>query len=85
VGAAEIDIPGPVRDHVACFRDGLGLAWLRDLPAIVAECRQRWSVALQAPCTYPSLSYVAPGVRSDGSPVVLKVGFLYDELAAEMP
>lgn len=47
--------------------------WLKLLPQIVDECGKQWKLAVEAP--YPELSYnyVAPAVREDGTPVVLKL------------
>lgn len=62
-----------------------GSAWLRRLPALLADCAQRWSLTLHAPFAL-SYNYVAPAVRPDGTQVVLKVGMptpaLLNEIAA---
>lgn len=50
-----------------------GVDWLRRLPEIVADAERRWSVTVGAPFAGLSYNYAAPGVRSDGTPVVLKV------------
>lgn len=50
-----------------------GTAWLAALPALLAECEERWQIAVQPP--FPlSYNYVAPATRLDGSEVVLKLG-----------
>jgi streptomycin 6-kinase len=51
-----------------------GLAWLKGLPALIDECARRWSLTVEPPFAL-SYNYVAPAVRADGTPVVLKVGF----------
>jgi streptomycin 6-kinase len=83
-GGVALAIPESLRGEVGRFRDGLGLRWLDRLPRLVADACDRWSLSLGEAFPYPSLSFVAPAVRSDGSPVVLKVGFLADELACEI-
>jgi streptomycin 6-kinase len=50
-----------------------GRGWLERLPALTADVARDWGISLAAP--YPlSFNYVAPGRRSDGTPVVLKLG-----------
>jgi len=64
--------------------DDAGVAWLEQLPALIDDCAQRWSLTVLPP--YPlSFNYVAPAMRADGTPVVLKVGMHSDgqtEIAA---
>ncbi len=54
-----------------------GAAWLKELPALIAEYERRWSLTVLPPYAL-SYNYVAPAVRSDGTPVVLKVRFPND-------
>src|SRR5437868_6336585 len=55
-----------------------GVAWLERLPALIDECAGRWSLKVLPP--YPlSYNYVAPAIRADGMPVVLKVGVPHGE------
>ncbi len=49
-----------------------GLAWLARLPDILATCEQRWHLKLGAPFANLSYHYVVPGVRDDGTHVVMK-------------
>lgn len=60
-----------------------GAAWLKELPALIAEYERRWSLTALAPYAL-SYNYVAPAVRHDGTPVVLKVGFPGDGLMIEI-
>ena len=48
-----------------------GRAWIERLPAILAACEQRWGLTIGLPFDL-SYNYVAPAVRSDGTPVVVK-------------
>ncbi|HEY3280854.1 MAG TPA: aminoglycoside phosphotransferase family protein [Armatimonadota bacterium] len=77
-------LPDKLVEAVSGFHGGLGLPWLERLPGVLDACVGRWGLSLGAPYSYPSLSYVAPVRRSDGSEAVLKVGFLLDELACEI-
>ncbi len=60
-----------------------GAAWLDRLPALLAACADRWGLTLEPPFTL-SYNYVAPAVRADGTPVVLKVGWPGRELLTEI-
>ncbi|HYP40815.1 MAG TPA: aminoglycoside phosphotransferase family protein [Chloroflexia bacterium] len=61
-----------------------GVEWLRRLPAIIAGCEQRWSLAALPPFPRLSYNYVAPAVLADGTDAVLKVGYPGPELICEM-
>ena len=41
-----------------------GVAWLERLPATLADCERRWSLAVAPPVPNLSYNYVAPAVRS---------------------
>lgn len=60
-----------------------GEAWLRQLPALLVECADRWTLTIDPPFAL-SYNYVAPAMRADGSAVVLKVGFPSRELMSEL-
>lgn len=51
-----------------------GALWLQKLPALLADCAQRWALTVEPPFSL-SYNYVAPAQRVDGSAVVLKVGY----------
>ncbi|MDQ5824994.1 MAG: aminoglycoside phosphotransferase family protein [Chloroflexota bacterium] len=60
-----------------------GNEWLDQLPSLLAYCEQRWSLTVVPP--FPlSYNYVAPAVLSNGTEIVLKVGFPSAELMSEM-
>jgi streptomycin 6-kinase len=61
-----------------------GLAWLRDLPALIAHLAHRWRVQLDPPFEGLSYSYAAPGVRWDGAQLVLKCTVPNRELDTEI-
>jgi streptomycin 6-kinase len=65
-----------------------GPEWRRQLPSIVAGLVERWELSIEAPFPGLSYNYVAPVVRADGTPGVLKLGFPseleYSEFNAEV-
>ncbi|HEX5692773.1 MAG TPA: aminoglycoside phosphotransferase family protein [Roseiflexaceae bacterium] len=61
-----------------------GAAWLRELPTLLDDCAQRWSLTIAPPFDPLTYNYVAPAMRADGTPVVLKVGFASRELQTEI-
>src|SRR5579885_650812 len=54
-------------------------AWFERLPALLEECAERWQLELLPPFEQLSFHYVAPAVRADGTPVILKTCALTDE------
>ncbi len=61
-----------------------GVEWLKKLPAIIADCERRWSLAALPSFPRLSYNYVAPAVLADGRDAVLKVGYPSHELMCEM-
>jgi streptomycin 6-kinase len=60
-----------------------GARWVERLPEIVAQCAEQWDLRVEPP--FPlSYSYVAPVVRADGAPAVLKVRCPHEETAIEI-
>ena len=60
-----------------------GATWLAGHPARLARFAERWTLEIGAPFAL-SYNYVAPATRSDGTPVVLKLGVPCDEIATEV-
>jgi streptomycin 6-kinase len=58
-------------------------AWLADLPRLVDECVDEWSLRLGEPFAYPGASLALPAVRSNGDAAVLKIQFPSRESAKE--
>ncbi len=52
-----------------------GRVWADRLPATLAECAERWSLAIAPPFPNLSYNYAAPATRADGTAVVLKLCF----------
>lgn len=71
-------IPESFARTQASLRGEAGLDWLGRLPALVDEVARRWSLGVGRP--FPNLTYnwVAPAIREDGSPAVLKMSFPRD-------
>ncbi|HVU68054.1 MAG TPA: aminoglycoside phosphotransferase family protein [Ktedonobacteraceae bacterium] len=59
-------------------------AWLERLPTILASCARRWQLTLCPPVANLSFHYVAPALRADGTPVMLKANSPTGEFATEM-
>ncbi len=54
-------------------------AWFQRLPTFLEECAVRWQLKLLPAFEQLSFHYVAPAVRADGTPVVLKTCEFSDE------
>ncbi|HEY7127976.1 MAG TPA: aminoglycoside phosphotransferase family protein [Ktedonobacterales bacterium] len=54
-------------------------AWFERLPALLEEWAKRWQLKLLPPFEHLSFHYVAPAVRMDNTPVILKTCQLSDE------
>jgi streptomycin 6-kinase len=61
-----------------------GRDWLAGLPELVSRCAERWSLTVMPPFEALSFNYVAPALREDGTPVVLKLGVPNPELVTEI-
>ncbi|MCH7800426.1 MAG: phosphotransferase [Chloroflexi bacterium] len=61
-----------------------GRDWLIRLPEIVSQCARRWSLTVMPPFEPLSYNYVAPALREDGMPAVLKLGVPNPELVTEI-
>ncbi|HEX6560256.1 MAG TPA: aminoglycoside phosphotransferase family protein [Longimicrobiales bacterium] len=61
-------------------------AWLQKLPGVVSELASRWTLTLANAFEHghASCSWVAPAVRADGAPVVLKIGVPHMEAEQEI-
>lgn len=70
-------------DFVQFIRDAYGIeaanAWFQRLPSFLEECAERWQLTLLPPFENLSFHYVAPAVRADGTPVILKTCAFSDE------
>jgi len=82
-----MSIKVPERVAANCRKTPEGTAWLAQLPASLASIERRWSLTLGLPFDSEEVScaWVAPVVRADGSPAVLKLGMPHLEGADEIP
>lgn len=75
-----LDLP---ENFVQFMREVYGIeaanAWFRRLPAFLEECAERWQLTLLPPFENLSFHYVAPAIRADGTPVILKTCAFSDE------
>ncbi len=71
----------PERFAAGCGRVPERVAWLEELPRVVQELRERWSLSLGPPWSggETSCAWVAPATRNDGTRVVLKLGMPHME------
>jgi streptomycin 6-kinase len=54
-------------------KDERGRDWLRELPARIARCVEKWGLRLEPPYQQSFVSIVFPAMLRDGSPGVLKI------------
>ncbi|HEX8289754.1 MAG TPA: aminoglycoside phosphotransferase family protein [Pyrinomonadaceae bacterium] len=76
-----IDFTGSHRKFFEIILSAYGAAgrrWLDDLPQLVDEIAEKWSLTIEKP--FPNLSYnfVVPCIRSDGTQAVLKIAFCFE-------
>jgi streptomycin 6-kinase len=57
----------------------LGRAWLEQLPRLVSECSEQWSLRLGEPFPYAYASLALPARPADGGEAVLKICFPHRE------
>ncbi len=79
-----MSLPEAMERTIVARHGSAGREWLDDLPRRLAELEHRWGVRIGAPFAYPSVNYVAPGTRRDGTHVVLKIAFDGADLMSEM-
>jgi streptomycin 6-kinase len=60
-----------------------GRAWLERLPGLVADCAERWSLAIGEPFEYAHASLALPVVLDDGRDAVLKISLPHRSSAQE--
>ena len=79
------DISIPERVATNCRQTAEGTAWLDGLPRAITDLTQRWSLTLSPPFEEEaSCSWVAPCVRRDGTPAVIKIGLPHMEAENEI-
>ena len=68
----DVRVPDLVRQRAEAGGD-VGRAWLADLPATLNGLAEHWELEIGAPYIGGTAGYVTRAIRSDGTPVVLKV------------
>lgn len=71
------------QEMILTHGEAMATAWLERLPAILADCARRWQLTIFPPFANLSFHYVAPAVRVDGTPVVIKASSPTGEFARE--
>jgi streptomycin 6-kinase len=61
-----------------------GRRWLDELPGLLRETEERWSLQIDPPLPSLSYNYVAPARRMDGSWIAVKLGVPNRELLTEI-
>lgn len=71
------------QDMIVCFGQERAEDWLERLTTILARCAERWQLTILPPVENLSFHYVAPAVRTDGTPVIVKACSPTGEFARE--
>lgn len=79
-------LPIPQSLAVTCKTSDEWQDWLNELPAVVDELKERWSLETDPPFDGPCVScaWVAPATRRDGTTAILKVGMPHMEAEDEI-
>lgn len=78
-----MNIEIPQRLVESCVSVPERVAWLDQLPSLVIELGQRWSLSVREPFE-ASCAWVAPAVRADGTDAVIKISMPHFEAEHEM-
>jgi streptomycin 6-kinase len=79
-----ITLPDTFTDHIQRTFGQAGEAWLEELPALLDELSQRWSLVVDPPFPGISYNFVSPAYMKDNTPAVLKIGVPNPELTSEI-
>ena len=78
-----MQIPNGLTETIERVHGERGRLWIETIPALIAECRERWALELERPFDNLSYNLVLPGRNSEGADVVLKLGVPCSELLTE--
>ena len=81
--SGSVQIPTSLKATIERVYGETGRQWLVTAPAVLNECRTRWSLELDEPFANLSYNLVIPGRTSAGTEIVLKVGVPCAELLTE--
>lgn len=76
-------IPNRLTRNVLHYFGEQGRDWLQDLPNVIAEAVERWSLKPGRPFPNLSINFVTLATRADGTEVVLKAGVPNKEIFTE--
>lgn len=80
----DLFVPQDMARSVSQWWGPAGRAWLSALPELVARAEVRWSIRIgRAYSPGGATAFVAPGVQTDGTPVVVKIAFPHREARHE--
>jgi streptomycin 6-kinase len=77
-------VPDDFARHMADLDPEHGRAWVAQLPELVAELAERWSLDVGAPFASLTYNWVAPATRADGTRAVLKLGLPGSDIVHEL-
>jgi streptomycin 6-kinase len=78
-----MNLPSSFVNNITSAFGDVGRQYLEDLPDLLAGAARRWDLTLHEPFLL-SYNYVCAATRTDGSPVVLKIGVPNPELTSEI-
>ena len=76
-------IPDDFRARIVAMCGEDGHAWLNRLPEILAHCSEQWEITIDEPFQPLTYNYVAPAIRRDGAPVIIKASPPEGEVAIQ--
>ncbi|MEP6704512.1 MAG: aminoglycoside phosphotransferase family protein [Acidobacteriota bacterium] len=65
--------PKELVKNVTAMCGQTGKAWLNDLPGLIDEIQREWSIRVGEPFQAGEFNFVAPAIRFDSDPTVLKI------------
>jgi streptomycin 6-kinase len=84
MGLGASQISSRLSQNVLHYFGEQGRDWLRDLPNVIDEAAERWSLKLGRPFPNLSINFVTPVTRADGAEAVLKAGVPNREIFTEV-
>lgn len=77
---SKVSLPTELQTHVTAILDEQGVAWLDELPALVADLESKWSIEVDEPFAAGEFNFVAAATRVvDGELAVLKIAPPYTD------
>jgi streptomycin 6-kinase len=78
-----VQIPKSLSERVERVHGERGRSWIENLPSLIDECRNRWSLKLGQPFANLSYNLALPATGPGGAEFVLKLGVPCQELLTE--